>query len=230
MIRRSLIPSLCFLLSSLVGLPAAQAGYLTITFEGSAYGSDSGGPSPHDGERVTGSFLIDLDMEQTRRTDDWGSTVYGSAGQDRYITSQISIGDSNFVLGPSSAGESVLMDRTYLGDDSAWDSMEISDNYSYENDVGSGSISLKIFITGPLNSFLNSLDLDQEFLLVDESISAWGTFDAQTEYGGIDWTRLSLNRMQASRVPSAVPEPAPIGTLLTALLVGMGLRRRNRCH
>jgi len=248
MTRRLLLPSVCFVFSSLVGLPSAQADYLNIAFQGTVTHSaddlgnlfDAGvGGGTVVGEAVTGSFLIDLAMSQNRGTDyEVGGSVFYAAdeniGPERYITSQVNIGGRNFILGPSTTYTSdeefvwMFQDNFQEYEDER-DYLEIEDEYYYENENGLSSFRLEIAINDIINTFLDpALNLDQEFLWVDSQVPTYGAggrFLAEAEEG-IGIAGFSLNTVKASLVPTEVPEPSSIGILLTALLVGMGLRQR----
>lgn len=249
MSQRLLLPSVCFLFSSLVCLPSAQAGYLNINFQGavtSAYNEGGNLFDVNDGDPVTGSFLIDLDFAERYSSGfEVGGDAYYSAneglGPQRYITSQINIGDRNFVFGPSttypSDEEYVWMFKANVYDidfEGPRDFLAIQDEYYYEyyddNGVGIGisGFSLNISMIDMLDSFLSSLDLDQEFSWVNNSdlpgIGAGGSLRAEADVG-IGAANFKLNAVQATLVPTEVPEPGSFGLLLTALLVGMGLRK-----
>lgn len=167
-----------------------------------------------------------------------GGDAYYSANQyigpERYITSQINIGGRNFVLGPSvtstSDEESVWMFRAEVPDfEGPRDFLAIQDECFYENDNGLSSFSLDVSMIDVLDTFLSSLDLDQEFSWIDTSDlpgrGAGGRLQAEADEG-IGIAYFELNSVQAALVPTEVPEPASLGILLLALLVGMGLRRR----
>jgi len=249
MTRRTLLPWICFVFSVLACLPSAHAGLLNITFQGAVtssvddYGNlfDAGvGSNTIVGDAVTGSILIDLDLAARRSTDyEVGGDAYYSANQyigpERYITSQINIGGRNFVLGPSvtypSDEESVWMFRAEVPDfEGPRDFMAIQDEYYYENDNGVSSFNLDVSIIDVLDTFLSTLDLDQEFSWFDNSdlpgSGAGGRLWAETDEG-IGIASFELNSVQAALVPAEVPEPVSLGFLLLALLVGMGLRRRH---
>jgi len=249
MIRRTLLPSICFGFSSLIFLPSAQAGYLNIMFQGTVIQSvdesgelfDAGaGNGTVVGRTVTGSFLIDLDMAQTRSTDyEVGGDAYYSANQylgpERYITSKINIGGRHFTLSPSVTSiddeESVWMYRVDNPEfEGPAEYFNVQDEYFYENEAGLSSFSLSLSIGDILNSFLDpSLDLDQEFHWISNQHpdgSAGGRFAAEADVG-IGAADFALHRVKASVVPTEVPEPATIGILLVGLLAVIGLRRRS---
>jgi len=249
MIRRTLLPSVCFVFSSLICLPSAQAGYLNVTFQGTVTGSGTDWGDPFGtgegngaiiGGTVTGSFLIDLGLSAQRGTDyEVGGDAYYSANQyvgpARYITSQVSIGGRNYVLGPSTTPEphdeeSVWM---YRVDNPEWwgppELLQIQDEYYYDSDAGLSSFHLWIEVSDLLNGFLTSLDLDQEFLWTASNHpdgSASGSFHTEADIG-MGGASFDLTTVQASLVPTEVPEPATISILLAGFLAVIGLRRRS---